>query len=931
MNNYATKLFRASLLLASIFLLSASPLFAQATGKLIGKVTDSRSGSPLIGANVYLLGTIYGAATDIDGIYKIDVPAGTYELRVNYVSYKTSTIEVKVEAGKTVTQDFAMSQDYIGGNEVVVLGTRRSGRTVVESPVPIDVIGEEEIRSTGLSQTTQILQQLIPSYNAPQPSITDGSDHMRPATLRGLGPDQVLILVNGKRRHTSALVHVNGSVGRGSTGADLNAIPSSAIERIEVLRDGAAAQYGSDAISGVINIVLKEKPGLDVSVNYSQYASSVTRGYSADEGLRDGENNDNYSWSETGGIGAEEDVSHSDGQAVDLHLGYGVPVGKGSFYASGQFRTRDRANRAGLDPRQQYIDGSEDPREAGFDRLNHRYGNGEFDNVSLFINGAVPIGESSAQFYAFGGYNYRNGATGCFYRRSLDNRTVRAIHPDGFLPLLDNTLKDLSASAGVKGSMGEWAYDLSAVYGTNSFNFGVDNTNNASFGTTIDQTTFDAGTLKFRQMTTNFDLFRGVDIGTASPLNVAIGAEFRADNYQIEPGEPTSYQNGGEPVLDGPNAGSAAPVGSSCFPGFGPANETDTSRTNFGVYVDLENNLTPALLLGVAARFENYSDFGSTSTFKVASRVSVSPEFALRGAFSTGFRAPSLAQTNYSAIATNFIDGVPFEVGTFPVHNPVARALGAEDLEAETSVNISAGASVSVNNFSLTADVYQIDINDRIVFTENFTGGGIPDFLATQGINANGGRFFTNAVETRTQGLDITGRLGIPLENGSVRFTLAANFNDTEITNKDEIETPALLQEFTSTALFGRTEIGRFEVGQPDSKINFTVNYDVSVWRFMLRVQRYGEVTDLNSGAPDPDTGINNRDETFSAKVISDLEVGRKLADGVNLAIGANNLLDTYPDKQLKVNSFNGIFPYDGLSPFGFFGRSVYARLGVSL
>ncbi|MEL6821807.1 MAG: TonB-dependent receptor plug domain-containing protein, partial [Calditrichota bacterium] len=416
---------------------------------------------------------------------------------------------------------------------------------MIESPVPIDVITEAEIKQSGFSETTQVLQLLIPSYNAPQPSITDGSDHMRPATLRGLGPDQVLILVNGKRRHTSALVHVNGSIGRGSTGVDMNSIPAASIERIEVLRDGASAQYGSDAISGVINVVLKEQLGFDASLTYSQYLSTTTRGFAEDEGNRPTDDASTFSWDGDGAVGAPEDVDYDDGQTTNLHLGYGSKImGDGHLYVSTQVRTRDFANRAGLDPRQQYIDGDNDPREAGFDRLNHRFGNGEFSDVSIFFNGYVPMNDEGTQLYGFGGFNKRHGESGCFYRRSLDNRTVRAIHPDGFLPIMNNDLEDLSVAAGIKGAYGDWAYDASTVFGKNSFNFGVENTNNASLGLNS-ATEFDAGTLKFQQATSNLDILGNVDIGTAKPVNVAFGAEVRWENYKIDPGEETSFLNGG--------------------------------------------------------------------------------------------------------------------------------------------------------------------------------------------------------------------------------------------------------------------------------------------------------------------------------------------------------------------------------------------------
>ncbi len=884
-------------LIAALTFLLSLPATAQ-TGTISGRVTDAESGDALPGANVAIVGTTVGVISTLDGSYSFTASAGTHVVRASFVGFKMVEATVIVSSGGTSTQNFALVPDLIGAGEVVVIGTRREGRTVIESPVPVDVISTADIEASGLSETTQILQMLIPSYNAPQASITDGSDHVRPATLRGLGPDQVLILVNGKRRHTSALVHVNGSVGRGSTGVDLNAIPASSIERVEVLRDGAAAQYGSDAIAGVINIVLKERAGLDASISYGQHASSTERG--------------------------TEDVTYSDGETVNVNLGYGFEVADGNFYVSASLRDRGFVNRAGLDPRQQYYDGFTGGTftEDTFPRLNHRYGNGEFEDKSVFLNGSVPIGDSGAQFYMFSGLSAREGLSGCFYRRSLDNRTNRSLYPDGFLPKINSKVNDISGAAGVKGSAGGWAYDVSETVGTNSFTFDMVDTHNASMSGS--PTEFDAGTLNFSQSNTNVDLFRSVDIGTASPMSVAIGGEFRWENYKIDAGDPNSYANGGRLVADGPNAGASTAPGSQCFPGFQPASAQDETRSNVGVYIDLENNMTSRFLWTLAARFENYSDFGSTATGKLGLRYEITPEIAARGAVSTGFRAPSLAQAWFTSIATNFIDGVPFEVGTFPVSSQVARALGAQDLDPEKSLNISAGLTFSKNNTSLSVDAFQIEIDDRITFTENFTDPAVADFLNASGITATGGRFFTNAIDTRTRGLDVIARHGLRMGPGTARFTFAMNINETEVTNKGSdgaIAAPASLQALNENDLVGRVRVGDFEVAQPGSKVNFQVNYDVNDFRFMVRANRYGEVTSLNSNS--------SRDQTFSSKVLTDLEAAYTVRDGVSIAVGANNLFDVYPDKQIDANSFNGVFPYNGFSPFGFFGRFIYTRVNL--
>lgn len=935
-----------SVLFFSSILPAVAPAHAQQTGVVEGVVTDT-DGEPLPGANVVIVGLQIGATTNAEGRYRIDAPAGTQELSASFVGFRTQQAVVQVDAGQVVTQDFALPEDFVGAGEVVVVGTRRAGRTVVDSPVPVDVISPVELQSTGLAETQQILQLLVPSYNAPQASITDGSDHVRPATLRGLGPDQVLVLINGKRRHTSALVHVNGSVGRGSTGTDLNAIPAGAIERVEVLRDGAAAQYGSDAIAGVINVVLKEREGFDAQVSYGQYLSTERVGYAPGEGLLPGETATDYPWAladevafdalpedQTSGFvypGAPEERTFSDGNTLNAHLGYGFGLAGGTTYLSGQVRQSDYVNRAGLDPRTQYYSGffdnnAFDPAftEQSFDRLNHRYGNGTFEEYSLLFNSYIPVSESGAQAYLFGGASLRDGLSGCFYRRSLDNRTNRALYPDGFLPKISSVVSDYSLAGGLKGNVGGWAVDLSETVGANRFNFNLDDSHNASLSN--GQTEFDAGTLGFVQATTNLDVFRAIEIGTAAPLSVALGAEFRWENYTIDAGEETSYERGDRLVEDGPNAGASTAPGSQCFPGFQPASERDETRTNVGLYVDLENNITSRWLLSAAGRFEKYSDFGSTVTGKLATRLELGGGLAARGAAATGFRAPSLAQAWFTSIATNFIEGVPFEIGTFPVQSGVARALGATDLDPERSQNLSAGLTYNRDNLSVTVDGYYIAIDDRITFTENFNSDAVAAFLQARGINATGGRYFTNALDTETLGLDVIARFAVPAGPGTARLTAALNVNNTEVTNTNTdgvIVAPRELQDLDEPELVDRVRVGDYEVAQPASKLNLQLNYDLSNWAFLIRANRYGEVTALDS--------TPSEDFTLSPKWLADVEVAYALRDGVRVAVGANNVFDVYPDKALKTNSFNGIFPYDGFSPFGFFGRYVYSRLSVQL
>ena len=909
-------------LLLSILFLSAGLLSAQNQGTVQGTVYDSDN-NPLPGANVVLQGTQTGTSANADGEYSLSASAGNYTLQASFLGFQTNRQQITLTAGETITVDITLQSSVVGTDEVVVLGTRRSGRTITQSPVPVDVISAQEVQASGFTQTTQIIRSLVPSFNSPESSITDGTDHVRPATLRGLGPDQTLVLVNGKRRHTSAILHVNGSVGRGSTGVDLNAIPANMIERIEVLRDGAAAQYGSDAIAGVINIILKDSKGLDASVSYGQHYSNEERGYAPNQALPDGGSTAGFQDSPY--YDGVEDVWRLDGKTTNIHLGYGFDLpNNGNLYVAGQYRDRGRTNRSGLDPRPNYFplaNGDPDPREQTFDRNNHRYGQGELLDVSGFFNGEMEISDNS-RFYAFGGASFREGETGGFYRRGNDNRTLRAYYPDGFLPMISSEIYDGSVGGGIKGRTGSWNYDLSQTYGHNSIRYGVKNTVNTSMGIGS-PTRFHAGTLSFDQATTNFDLVRTVDIGFAEELSIAMGAEYRYELYRLVRGDAESYADGGVPILDGPNEGNAAATGSQVFPGFSPANEQNEARYAGALYIDLETNITSPWTVGIAGRVESYSDFGNVATGKFATRYELFDGFALRGAASTGFRAPSLAQSYFSSIATVFIDGVPFEVGTFPVTSPAARALGAEDLEAETSVNLSGGFTFERGNFSLSADAYRITIEDRVVFTENFTGGGIPGFLQGQGINATGGRFFTNAVDTETQGIDITARWGFNINPDSqMRFTVGFNYNETEITNPEEIQTPENLEDLTDTPLFGRVEIGRFEVGQPSTNLNLMANYTTGPWGLMVRGVRYGEIEVRRS---DP-----SEDQVYGSLLSTDVELAYSFSDNVRFTIGGNNVFDQYPDKTFQGNSFNGIFQYSGFSPSGFGGRYLYSRVTLN-
>ena len=912
-------------------------MFAQ--GSVSGTVTDG-NGNALFGANVTVEGTASGAATGADGSYSVDgVASGTYTVTASYIGYESASISVNVDGASTA--NFSLASSAVAGNAVSVLGSRFS-RNVDEQAVPVEVITELEIRASGFTETNELLQALVPSYNSPKGYITDGSDHMRPATLRGMAPNQTLVLVNGKRRHQGALVHVNGSVGRGSTQVDLNAIPASAIEKIEVLRDGAAAQYGSDAVAGVINLVLKETGGSDVSVTFGQNLSYFERGYNAGEGFIDGQDDSTYGWdvNENDGIGYQpytadrgwarpgvEKVLKKDGKNLIVHGGTGLNVLGGNLYVSGQFRDGGRTNRAGLDPRRQYFAGM-DEEERAFNRENHRIGAGAFEQVSLMFNGSFPMERGT--LYAFGGMNTRDGESGCYYRRAQDNRTLRAWYPDGFLPLISPTLTDTSMAVGMKGLMSNgMAYDVSVNTGSNEFAWGMVNSHNATAGTGPNQQSeFDLGTLGYSQTTVNVDMSTQRDMaGFVGPVSLAFGAEVRMENYEIEAGEEAGYTDYGYDVLDGPNTGASAAVGCQCLPGLAPANEQDRDREAVSIYAEMSGNVMDELQLDVALRTENYSDFGTTTNGKVAMRYELADGVAARGSFSTGFRAPALQEAYFSSIATNFIDGVPLEVGTFPVDTEAARALGSEDLEPETSTNISAGMTYKDEQFSLSVDAYQINVDDRISMSETFRGSGATSdmitFFEERGVPASGGRYFFNGINTETKGLDIVASMRHDVAMGSLTLKAAMNFNDTEVTNKDELVTPEALAAYTTSDLLGRQNTVRYESSSPKENFQFSAMLQKPTSTLMAKLNRWGEVTIPASSV--------EREQVLSPRWTVDMEYSFQLNSQVRMALGVNNLLDEYPDKTVKRNSFNGIFQHSGYSPFGFSGRYIYTRLDMNL
>ncbi|HXI27510.1 MAG TPA: TonB-dependent receptor [Vicinamibacterales bacterium] len=884
-------------------MLAAGAASAQDVILVSGAITTRVDGLPVPGAVITIGDVESRAEADASGFYMLRVPGaavrdGRLQLKVDALGLPPRLVDVVVKSAAIVA-DVALSLNF---SEEVTVGSRVAGAEAARA-VPVDVITRDQIVSSGFTETAQVIESLAPSVNFPRPTISDGTDTVRPATLRGLGPDQVLVLVNGKRRHQSALVHVNNTIGRGSTGVDLNAIPVSAIDRIEILRDGAAAQYGSDAIAGVVNIVLKggvTRPEVTSTLGLAAGSFAGNRCTAAGQACVPG-----------------SEIGFADGGLFDAGGSWGIAAAGGSVTIASEYRSHNRTNRASFDPRDQIVAG-----DAGANAVaepNHRWGDPDTRDTMTFVNASVPLNDRETRFlYAFGGFSRRAANSAGFYRRALDARNRPEIYPLGFLPEIEPTVVDGSAAAGVRGVLGAWSYDVSGEYGRNSFQFTIGDSLNVSLGPAAVKTTFDAGTLVLNQAVGDVDVSRPFVVGAlAGPLNVAAGAEYRRENYQIHAGEPDSYRDGGVPD----QFGGRAAIGAQVFPGFRPANEVNASRDSVAGYVDVEADVLPRLRLGAAGRAEHYTDFGGTLGGKVTARVLVDPRrVALRGSVSTGFRAPSLGQSFFSSTATNFLNLgqglVPVESLTLPVASAPARVLGASPLTPEQSRHYTAGAVITpARNLGVTIDAYRIAIDDRIVLSGNFTAPPIAALLAPFG--ANSARFFTNAIDTDTRGVDVTATYGLSLSAaGDLRLHAGYSHARTEIVGA--VATPPQLAGFESV-LFDRIERRRIECGQPNDNARVGGDWRHGALGATVTASRYGSFCSFTLNPAD--------DQEYGARWLTDVEVALHRA-GYTLAAGAQNLFDVFPDRNSTVNSFNGIQTFPGQSPFGMNGRTVYVRVG---
>lgn len=914
------------------------------TGTLKGTVKDA-SGLPVSGASVVLESTKKGTSTDASGNYSLEVSPGTYTLIISYVGTQTQRFSVSVSANSTKETNIEMVST--GDLTMVTVGSRSSTiRTRTQTPVPVDVIQiSQVVNEIGQVELSQILNFIAPSFQSARQTISDGTDHVDPAQLRGLGTDQVLVLVNGKRRHQSALVNVNGTVNRGSVGTDMSAIPATAIERIEILRDGAAAQYGSDAIAGVINIVLKKNTGVLVAgVSYGQYNTSYDK---------------NYALYKLANKTDDPSVKVKDGGSIQASLGYGFKLNKGYLNLTGEYIKRDATNRTGT------FTGAVYPNVNGVNRddsimaakgqtrntFDMHIGNSEMKGGNLFYNFAYPL-SGKTEIYSFGGYGKKDGRAAGFYRypsgipgnAKIYAPSVFAIYPSGFLPFINSDLTDVSASFGIRTKLNEWNADFSYTYGMNKFDFTIDNSVNYSqfFIAGNNQTSFDAGGLKFGQSVFNADLSRKYNV--LKGLNVAGGLEFRIENFEVRKGEEASYKNYNPPA--------AASAGAQVFSGF--INSNDNSRNATSVYIDLEQDLTNNFLVTGALRFENYSDFGSTLNYKLASRYKIGEGFALRASITSGFRAPSMQQRFYEKTNTLFVGNplMPVQAGTFTNNSKPAEILGIPKLKQETSNSYSVGITAKpFKGFELTVDAYQIDIDNRIVLSNNFTGNGNAQLQAQlDAAGAGTANFFTNAIDTRAKGLETVLSYSTKFAGKhSLRATFAAIFIDNEVKKGADGKpiihaSPILINSGQLGRYFNREDQSRVEVANPKSKLSLTLNYKVSKFGAMLRFVNFGKVQYLdptidpaNPGAF-PMNAFNGNvretlDQLFDSKLVTDLSFSYQIKKEFGITIGANNLLDVYQDRHTHSgNMSSGRFVFSRrVQQQGFNGAYYFVRLKFEL
>ncbi len=758
------------------------------------------------------------------------------------------------------------------------------------------------MESSGYSVLSQDLNAVAPSFYSTGLSYSDATDHMNPATLRGLNPDQTLILVNGKRHHPSSVVNVLSVVSRGSVINDLNTIPVSAIDRVEILRDGASSQYGSDAIAGVINIILKEDTSqfnLQAQAGSYYEGDGLSENFSADYGL---------------GIGKRGGFLHLSSEFTHRNA-----TNRAGVYSGLIYRTPDQG---GLSLEENRILDDQALSASGLAREDFRLqlGNSAMDNANVYFNTSIPLSKSS-EFYSFGGLNYRSSRSAGDYRLPNDPaRNNLSIYPNGFLPEIPARLNDRFLSAGLRAKIAEWDIDLSNTFGSNTMDFYVENSLNASMGNDS-PTSFESGGVSFHQNTTNLDMTRKFSGQKPFPaLSVAAGAEFRVEKYRIRPGEEASYINEDQ----------IAYPGAQGFPGYQPVDETDRSRSDIGVYTDLAIELNPKILIEMAGRYEDYSDFGDHLSGKVAARYSPFNSLSFRGSVSSSFRAPSLHQKYYSNTGSYYFGGSLFEILTAPNNSPLASAFGIPDLKEETGVSYNLGAILSPGpGTSFSVDFYQVDVKDRIVLSSTFYAFNPAVQSLLTGFEGIGGvQFFTNAVDTRNRGVDLVFHQNLVSGSSVFRIAIGMNLNKTEVVGSVK-STPALENANLTGLLFDRQARALMEIAQPGSKLHGSLQWETDRFNMVIRTIRFGKVSYRGI---DESPGELARDQDYSARWLSDLKLSYRVGKMLWLFVGANNVFNVFPEKNNEILQNSGRFPYNtAVTQFGYNGGYYYAGIRIKL
>ena len=821
------------------------------------------------------------------------------------IAFQIKAVEMPHEEGE-VTPSESHQSDF--SDKVLIANT-------INDP---SLIGSE----AGNMDTSQILESILPYFSYPSVSNAGISGQFRPVVMRGLSPDHMLVLVNGKRRHKAAFLHVNDSVGRGSLGVDFNMIPAVAVERIEVSPEGASASFGSDAVAGVINFQLKEAVGGSFTVHLGTHLTEVT------------DVSDLLAVDSLGGAlvfdtAGDRNPDDGDGNMLSIAGDWGFRLGREGFvHFSAEFRDSEDTDRTGIDSRQQYAllgDGSLDIRELTFNRFSHQHGRAEIEDINFFVNAAYPVA-SDSELYFFASHGKRKGFNGMDYRRAIDERNITALYPDGFLPQIESNVDDVSLTLGIRGEQFGWQWDVSYTDANNEIDLKLHNSLNVSLGPNS-PLEFVVGNNENHQQILNIELERSFDSGLfALPINVIAGFELRKQSYEIERGEPASFLDGG--FLN--QFGLPAAIGSQGFPGIRPQDEFDEGRDNNALYLNLSAEPSETLKVMLSARYDDYTDAGGQGSAKLALGYEVNRHLSLHASVGNGFRAPDIAQQYYGVRQVIPDTGELLESGIYPVKSEVARALGGSDLEFEQSIDFNFGmdyvvpVSSMLQGLEFSLNLYQINIDDRIVLSDELTGTEVSGFLSAAGLaSVNGVRYFHNGIDTRTRGIDFSSRYTLDLaSHGELLLSAALNLNSNRV---DKVHESTILSS-SGLSRFGRREQQQLEKGTPDSRFEISARWQKERMRATLKLTALGKTLVAADSAA--------QDRTLDSMWLLDLSVRYQATEKISLVFGSNNILDVYPDVAPVgegVSVFNQIYPFSNYSAYGYNGRRVYASVSTSL